>query len=353
MSCLEKHFLMAFGYQQLGCILLCLSVLGHSIQPIFQNRDRKGAGRIGEAGRQWNGLDRKHFSGTRPETAPGENGASAPFREPTESAPEPSPFREPTESAPEPAPFREPTESAPEPAPFREPTESAPEPAPFREPTESAPEPAPFREPRGSAPEPAPSREPRESAPEPAPFREPTESAPEPAPFREPTESAPEPAPFREPRESAPEPAPFREPTQSAPFREPTESAHKACEVAAVSAHGPLALPAPPWHPCLPLSPGPLPLHGPGLVLVLQPKWKTKNTKKINHSKPVKPVLLGTGKEWGLLVPKQKRQRAKHLHCPLVSLYSRNAVNVVQHLTFISQRTLQVRSYNFSHIRIS
>ncbi|KAF4096014.1 hypothetical protein G5714_023617 [Onychostoma macrolepis] len=24
-----------------------------------------------------------------------------------------------------------------------------------------------------------------------------------------------------------------------------------------------------------------------------QPKWKTKNTKKINHSKPVKPVLLG------------------------------------------------------------
>ncbi len=73
MSRLEKHFLTAFGYQQLGCILLCLSVLGHSIQPIFQNRDRKGAGRIGEAGRQWNGLDRKHFSGTRPETAPGEN----------------------------------------------------------------------------------------------------------------------------------------------------------------------------------------------------------------------------------------------------------------------------------------
>ncbi len=173
------------------------------------------------------------------------------------------------------------------------------------------------------------------------------------APTGEPTASAPEPAPFREPTESAPEPAPFREPTQSAPFREPTESAHKACEVAAVSAHGPPALPAPPWHPCLPLSPGPLPLHGPGLVLVLQPKWKTKNTKKINHSKPVKPVLLGTWKEWGLLVPKQKRQRAKHLHCQLVCLYSRNAVNVVQHLTFISQRTLQVSSYNFSHIRLS
>ncbi len=81
---------------------------------------------------------------------------------------------------------------------------------------------------------------------------------------RPPTESAPEPAPFREPTESAPEPAPFREPMLSAPFREPTESAHKACEVAAVSAHGPPALPAPPWHPCLPLSPGPLPLHGPG-----------------------------------------------------------------------------------------
>ncbi len=36
----------------------------------------------------------------------------------------------------------------------------------------------------------------------------------------------------------------------------------------------------------------------------------------------------------------------------LVCLYSRNAVNVVQ-LTFISQRTLQVSSYNFSHIRLS
>ncbi len=31
-----------------------------------------------------------------------------------------------------------------------------------------------------------------------------------------------------------------------------------------MSAHSPPALPAPPWHPCLPLSPGPLPLHGPG-----------------------------------------------------------------------------------------
>ncbi len=44
------------------------------------------------------------------------------------------------ELAAEPAPFREPTESAPEPAPelatFHEPTVSAPEPAQFREPTE-------------------------------------------------------------------------------------------------------------------------------------------------------------------------------------------------------------------------
>ncbi len=194
----------------------------------------------------------------------------APFREPTESAPEPAPFREPTESAPEPAPFREPTESAPEPAPFREPTESTPEPALFREPTESAPEPAPFREPTQSAP----FREPTRSAPEPAPFREPTQSAPEPAPFREPTHSSP----FREPTHSSP----FREPTHSSPFREPTHSvppreltestpepalllepmviAHRTPEAAA-SAHNPPALPAPPW---LPLSQGPLPLHGPG-----------------------------------------------------------------------------------------
>ncbi len=47
--------------------------------------------------------------------------------------------------------------------------------------------------------------------------------------------------------------------------------------------------------------------------LVLHPKWKTKNTKKINQSKPVKPFLLGM-KECGLLVPKQKRQRAKNVH---------------------------------------
>ncbi len=175
------------------------------------------------------------------------------FREPTESAPEPAPFREPTESAPEPAPFREPTESAPEPAPFREPTESAPEPAPFREPTESAPEPAPFREPTESAPEPAPFREPTESVPEPAPPREPTESVPEPAPFREPTQSAP----FREPTESAP----VREPTHSAPVREPTP-VWEPTEAAPGT--------APPWHPCVPIPPDPLPLHGPG-----PPSWCT------------------------------------------------------------------------------
>ncbi len=62
--------------------------------------------------------------------------------------------------------------------------------------------------------------------------------------------------------ESASEPAPFREPTESTPFRVPTESAHKAREAAAVSAYGSPALRAPPWHPCLPLSPGPLPRHG-------------------------------------------------------------------------------------------
>ncbi len=40
--------------------------------------------------------------------------------------------------------------------------------------------------------------------------------------------------------ESTPEPTPFREPTEPAPE------------------------PAPPWHPCVPIAPGPLPLHGPG-----------------------------------------------------------------------------------------
>ncbi len=161
-----------------------------------------------------------------------------------ESAPKPAPFHEPRESAPEPTPFRGPTQSAPEPAPFREPEKSAPEPAPFRELGESAPEPAPFRELGESAPEPAPFRELGESAPEPAPFRELEESAPEPAPFREATQSAPEPAPFREATQSTPEPAPFLEPMESA--------------------HNPPALPAPPWHPWLPLPQGPLPLHGPG-----------------------------------------------------------------------------------------
>ncbi len=173
------------------------------------------------------------------------------------SAPEPAPIREPTDSVPEPAPIQEPTYSAPEPAPIREPKESAPEPAPIREPKESAPEPAPIREPTHSAPvrEPthsAPVREPTESAP----IREPTHSAP----IREPTESAPirEPthsAPVREPTYSAPEPAPVWEPMQStpvldpAPVWEPTE---------------PTPGPAPPWHPCVPIAPGPLPLHGPG-----------------------------------------------------------------------------------------
>ncbi len=105
---------------------------------------------------------------------------------------------------------------------------------------------------------------------EPAPFREPTESAPEPAPFREPTESAPEPAPFREPTESTSESAPFRELTESAPepapVREPTESTHETAPLKwwlSAPPWWPPALPAPPWHPCLPILPGPLPLHGP------------------------------------------------------------------------------------------
>ncbi len=86
--------------------------------------------------------------------------------------------------------------------------------------------------------------------------------------------------------------------------------------------------------------------------LVLQPKWKTKNTKKINHSKSVQPVLLGTGR-MGLLCPNRKDRELNICTFPLVCLYSRNAVNVVQHLTFISQRTLQVSSYHFSHLFIA
>ncbi len=63
------------------------------------------------------------------------------------------------------------------------------------------------------------------------------------------------------------------------------------------------------------LSPTSVIKHGVNrYFLVLHPKWKTKNMKKINQSKPVKPVLLGMKKEWGLLVPKQKRQRAKNVH---------------------------------------
>ncbi len=42
---------------------------------------------------------------------------SAPFQEPTESAPEPALIRKPTESALEPAPSRKPTEPAQEPTP--------------------------------------------------------------------------------------------------------------------------------------------------------------------------------------------------------------------------------------------
>ncbi|KAF4099076.1 hypothetical protein G5714_021106 [Onychostoma macrolepis] len=42
-----------------------------------------------------------------------------------------------------------------------------------------------------------------------------------------------------------------------------------------------------------------------------QPKWKTKNTKKINHSKPVKPVLLGMNMVF--LCP-NREDRTENLH---------------------------------------
>ncbi len=69
------------------------------------------------------------------------------------------------------------------------------------------------------------------------------------------TESAPEPAPPREPTESAPEHAPVREPMQSTPVLD-TAPVWELTEPAPGS--------APPWHPCVPIAPGPLPLHGPG-----------------------------------------------------------------------------------------
>ncbi len=52
------------------------------------------------------------------------------------------------------------------------------------------------------------------------------------------------------------------------------------------------------------------------------------------------------------LCPDRKNRELKICTFTLVCLYSRNAVNVVQHFTLISQRTLQVSSYNFSHIHL-
>ncbi len=69
--------------------------------------------------------------------------------------------------------------------------------------------------------------------------------------------------------------------------------------------------------------------------LVLHPNWKTKNTKKINQSKPVKPFLLGM-KECGLLVPKQKRQRVKNVHFSIG-----NKTNNKNHFHFHLIKTLQ------------
>ncbi len=58
------------------------------------------------------------------------------------------------------------------------------------------------------------------------------------------------------------------------------------------------------------------------------------------------------GRNGVFLCPNRKDRELNICTFPLVCLYSRNAVNVVQHLTFISQRTLQVSSYNFSHIHL-
>ncbi len=195
-------------------------------------------------------------------------------------------------------------ELAAEPASVREPMESAAEPAPVREPTESTLESAPVREPTGSAPEPALVWEPMESAKEPTPVREPTESGPGahgvrhrawfgPGAHRVRSRACSHSSRGRSARShssrgggahshryrgggaraaapvhTAPEAA---VPTHTAPesaasaydFHKEAASAYKAPEAAAVSAYGPPALPALPWHLCLPLSPGPLPLHGP------------------------------------------------------------------------------------------
>ncbi len=118
-----------------------------------------------------------------------------------------------------------------------------------------------------------------ELAVEPAQFREPTESAQRPlcsvspqSPLQSPLHSVSPQSPLQSPLHSVSPQSPLQSPLSSvspqSPHREPRESAKKACEAAAASAHGPPALPAPPWHPCLPLPPGPLPLHGPGQVVL-------------------------------------------------------------------------------------
>ncbi len=59
------------------------------------------------------------------------------------------------------------------------------------------------------------------------------------------------------------------------------------------------------------------------------------------------------GRNGVFLCPNRKDRELNICTFPLVCLYSRNAVNVVQHLMFISQRTLQVSSYHFSHLFIA
>ncbi len=179
----------------------------------------------------------------------------APVREPRESAPEPSLVQEPTESAPEPAPAWELTKSTPEPAPVRKSSESAPE---------SAPEPAPVREPTESAPE---------SIPEPAPVREPTDSAP----VREPTESAPvrthkvrsgsSQSPLRSgspqsPPQSGSSQSPLHSLLRSRSPQNPLKNPLLSSGGCLLHAAGPTLASC--SHPCLPIPPGPLPIHRPG-----------------------------------------------------------------------------------------
>ncbi len=77
-------------------------------------------------------------------------------------------------------------------------------------------------------------------------------------------------------------------------------------------------------------------------------KHKENQSQQASQTSPV-----GNGEGMGSSCAQTEKTELNICTFPLVCLYSSNAVNVVQHLTFISQRTLQVSSYNFSHIRLS